>query len=139
MIGWTLLKTTFCVHRFFFYSFTASDGSEGTTAGCVVSLRSIMVHHGFRSKEVRHAIKLSITPTSHSSLLVASQGDVSCKLNQALLLLDTFNFFGVNAQMYNATCRANWPIYIYNFFQKQNVSKVILLKQIFQTCIKRKL
>ena len=27
----------------------------------------------------------------HSSLLVACQGDVSCKLNQAFLLVDSFN------------------------------------------------
>ena len=30
--------------------------------------------------------------TSHSSLLVARQGDVSRKLNQAFLLVDSFNF-----------------------------------------------
>ena len=43
-----LEKTTFCVLRFF-YSFTASDGSEESTAGHVVSPCSIMMHHGFRS------------------------------------------------------------------------------------------
>ena len=37
------------------YSFTASDGSEGSTAGRVVSPCSIMMHHGFRSKEARRA------------------------------------------------------------------------------------
>ena len=42
---------------FLFLSFTASDGSDGTTAGRVVSLRSIMVHRGFISKEVRCARK----------------------------------------------------------------------------------
>ena len=31
------------------YSFTASDGSEESTAGRVVSPCSIMMHHGFRS------------------------------------------------------------------------------------------
>ena len=46
-----LEKTTFCVIRFFSYSFTASDGSEESTAGRVISPCSIMVHHGFRSKE----------------------------------------------------------------------------------------
>ena len=67
----------------FFYSFTASDGSEGTTAGHVVSPRSIMVHHGFRCKEARHARKkYLLRQTSHSSLLVARHGDVSRKINQ---------------------------------------------------------
>ena len=44
-----LKKTTFCVPRFFSYSFTASDGSEESSAGRVASPCSIMVHHGFRS------------------------------------------------------------------------------------------
>ena len=57
MINPTLLLTTFCAHRFFFHSFTASDGSEGPTAGCVVSPRSFVEHHRFRSKEVRLARK----------------------------------------------------------------------------------
>ena len=48
VIGPILLKTAFCAHRFF-NSFAASDGSEGTTAGSVVSLRSIVVRCGFRS------------------------------------------------------------------------------------------
>ena len=38
-------KITLCVLRFFFYSFTASDGSEEFTLGHVVSPCSIMVHH----------------------------------------------------------------------------------------------
>ena len=46
VIGPTLLKTTFCAHRFFYF-FTASYGTEGTIAGHVVLPRSIMVHHGF--------------------------------------------------------------------------------------------
>ena len=78
----------------FFYSFTASDGSEGSTAGRVVSPCSIMMHHGFRSKEARCARKQRYQlrqTTSHSSLLVARQGDVSRKLNQAFLLVDSFN------------------------------------------------
>ena len=50
----------FCAHCSFFYSFTASDCSEGIIAGLVVSLWSIMVHHGFRSKEVRYARKQNI-------------------------------------------------------------------------------
>ena len=81
------------MHRFF-YSFTASDGSEGTTASRVVSTCSIMVHHGYRSKEARRArrqiYRLRQT-TSHTSLLVADQGDVSRKLN---LLVDKFNTQG---------------------------------------------
>ena len=79
----------------FFNSFTASNGSEGSTAGRLVSPCSIIMHHGFRSKEARRARKqgyrLHLT-TSHSSLLVARQGDVSRKLNQAFLLVDSFNF-----------------------------------------------
>ena len=81
--------------RFFSYSFTASDGSEESTAGRVVSPCSIMMHHGLRSKEARRARKkkcrLSQT-ASHSSLLVARQGDVCRKLNQAFLLVGSFNF-----------------------------------------------
>ena len=52
-----------------------------------------MVHHGIRSKEVRHARKNNITQTiSHSSPLLTHQGDVSCKLNLPFLLVDLFNF-----------------------------------------------
>ena len=54
-----MLSTTLCTHRSF-YSFTASDGSDGTTAGRVVSPRSIMVHHGLRNKKTRRAIKQNI-------------------------------------------------------------------------------
>ena len=72
VIGSTLLRTTFCLHRLFFYSFTASDDSEGTTASRVVPRRSIMMRHGFRSKEVRHAKKIRLRlRTSHSSPFVA--------------------------------------------------------------------
>ena len=59
--------------RFFSYSFPVSDGSEETTAG-------------FRSKEARRARKQKYRlhqTILHSSLLVAHQGDVSRKLNQA--------------------------------------------------------
>ena len=45
-----------------------------------------MVNHGFRRKEVRHAGKKKYRlcqTTSHSSMLVACQGDVSRKLNHA--------------------------------------------------------
>ena len=54
-----------------------------------------MMHHGFRSKEARHARKQKYRlrqTTSHSSLLAARQGDVSRKLNQGFLLVDSFNF-----------------------------------------------
>ena len=44
-----LEKTTFCVPCFF-YSFTASDGSEEFTAGHLVSPCSSMMHRGLRSK-----------------------------------------------------------------------------------------
>ena len=84
--------------RFFSYSFTASDGSEESTEGHVVSLCSIMMHHGFRSEEARRARKQRYRlrqTTSHSSLVVARDGDVSRKLNQAFLLVDSFNFYFV--------------------------------------------
>ena len=88
-------KTTFCVFRFFSYSFTASDGSEESTSGSVESPCSIMMHHGFRSIEARRARKQKYRlrqTTLHSSPLVARQGDVFRKLNQAFLLVESFNF-----------------------------------------------
>ena len=57
VIGPKLSKNTFCEHRLIFYSFTASIGSDETTAGRVVSPCSIMMHHGFRSKDARRARK----------------------------------------------------------------------------------
>ena len=72
--------------RLFSYSFNVSDGSVEATAGRMVSPCSIMEHHGFRSREARCARKQKYRlrqTTSHSSLLVARQGDVSRKLNQA--------------------------------------------------------
>ena len=60
VIGPSLLWTTLCARHFFFYPFTASNGSEGTTAGRVVSHRSTTEHHGFRSKEARCARKQNI-------------------------------------------------------------------------------
>ena len=89
-----LKKTTFCVLRFF-YSFTASNGSEGYTVGRVVSTCSIKMHYGFRTKDARHARKQKYRLhqiTSHSSLLVASQGDASRNINQAFFLVDSLNF-----------------------------------------------
>ena len=56
VIGPTLLRNTFSAHCFL-YSFTASDGSDGTTAGHVVLPRSMMTHHGLRCKEARQARK----------------------------------------------------------------------------------
>ena len=47
-----------------------------------------MVHHGFRSRDARRARKQKYRlrqTTSHSSLLVARQGDVSRKLNKAII------------------------------------------------------
>ena len=67
--------STFCAHRLF-YSFTTSDGSEGATAGHLVSPRYIMV------SEVLLVTYL---------LLVACQGDVLGKLNLMFLLVDSFN------------------------------------------------
>ena len=54
-----------------------------------------MWHHGFRSKEARRARKLRYRvhlTTSHSTLLVDRQCDVSRKLNQTFLLVDLHNF-----------------------------------------------
>ena len=94
--SWYLINIFILPQKMFFsYSLTASDGSEESTAGRVVSLCSIMMHHGFRSKEARRARKQQyrlLKTTSHSSLLVTRQGDVSRKLNQAFLLIDSFNF-----------------------------------------------
>ena len=88
MISQTLLRTTYCVLCFFFYSFTASNGSEGTTAGCVVSPRSIVVHRSFRSKEARHAIKQNVHYLNSITLLT-----VGCPPNPTKhLLVDSFNF-----------------------------------------------
>ena len=56
----TLLKIIVCAHHFFFYFFTSSDGSAGTTAVRAVPPRSIMAHHGFRSKEARPARKQNV-------------------------------------------------------------------------------
>ena len=71
MIGPTLLKTTFSVYHFFFYSFTAFDGSERTTAGHVVSPGIAIVHHGFRSKEVRsEENKIFMSPNNITVLTV---------------------------------------------------------------------
>ena len=80
---------------FFSYFFTASGGLEESTAGRVVSPRSIMMHHGFGSKEARRARKQKYRlrqTTSHSSLLVSRQGDLSRKVNQAFLLFVSFYF-----------------------------------------------
>ena len=59
VVGLTLLSTTLCAHRLF-YSFNASDGSGGFAAGRVVSLRPVMMHLDFRSKEVRRTRKQNI-------------------------------------------------------------------------------
>ena len=115
---------TFCVLRFFSYSFTASDGSEESTAGRVVAPCSIMVHHGFRSNQARRAIKQKYRlrqTTSHSSLLVARQGDVSRKLNQAFPLVDSFNFNFVDEERSDILCN----IYLFNFFN--HISKYCFL------------
>ena len=72
--------------RLFSYSLTVPDASVETTAGRVASPCSIMVHHDFSNKEAWRARKQKYRlrqTTSYSSLLVARQGDVSCKLNQA--------------------------------------------------------
>ena len=53
-----------------------------------------MMHNGRRSKEARRARKQKYRlrqTTSHYSLLVAVQDDVSRKLNQSFLLADSFD------------------------------------------------
>ena len=81
----------------------------------MVSSCSIMVLHGFRSKKARHAEKQKYRlhqTTSHSSLLVASQGDVSRKLNQAFLLVASVNFNFVDEKR-SDICICAFHIYIY--------------------------
>ena len=54
-----------------------------------------MMHQGFGSKEARRAVKQKYRlrqTTSHSSLLDARHGDISRKLNQVFLLVDSFNY-----------------------------------------------
>ena len=64
MICPNLLKITFYVHHFL-YSFTDFDGSDGITTSGMVSPRSIMVLHGFRSKDVKLARRQNtITPNT---------------------------------------------------------------------------
>ena len=92
VIGRTLLNIAFCANHIFFVFFHCSDRSEGTTVDRVVSPRPIMVHHGFRSKEERCKKRIIFRQrTSHSSLLVACQDDVSSKLNLTFLYVDSFN------------------------------------------------
>ena len=101
--------------RFFSYSFTASDGSDESTAGRVVSPYYVMMCHGFRSKEARRARKLRYRlrqKTSHSSLLVARQGDISRRINQAFLLVDKFNFNFVDEKRSDIYVYAKMYIYI---------------------------
>ena len=118
-----LEKTTFCVLRFF-YSFIASDGSEESIAGRVVSPCSIILHHGHRSKEARRARKQKYRLrqiTSHSSLLVACQDDISRKLNQVFLLVDSFNFNFVDEEcsdIYNDYHTTKTAFIIYGLHHK---------------------
>ena len=102
MIVPTLIKTAFCTHRIF-YSFTASDGSEGTTAGRVVSPCSIVVHHGFRSKEVRRARKQYIdytkqhhTPHSWLSTILAKRLSWLTRSTQFFIVVESSNIYSKN-------------------------------------------
>ena len=103
--------TTFCVPCFFFYSFTTddsiddSDGSEGTTACRVVSPRSIILHHGFRNKEVRHARKQNIDyANQHHTLHRWLPAKVMCPayfcIRFSWLTRSASMFFGGNVQIY---------------------------------------
>ena len=64
-----------------------------------------MMHHGLRSKEARRARKQKYQLrqiTSHTSLSVDRQGDASRKLNQTILLVDSFNFNFVDEESADA-------------------------------------
>ena len=81
--------------RFFSYSFTASDGYEESNAGRVESPSSIIMHHGFKSKEACvheskniDCAKQHHTPHCWLSAKVMYLG----KLIQAFLLVDSFSF-----------------------------------------------
>ena len=84
-------------HEFIYVHVDPSEPSEAVNEyhrRPYASPCSIMMHNGFSSNEARRARKQRYRlrqTTSHSSLLVARQGDVSRKLNQAFLLVDSFN------------------------------------------------
>ena len=94
MTALTLPKSKFCVHPSF-YSFIAYGGSEGTTAGSVVSPRSTMVHHCFRSKQVRRAIKQNddYAKQHHNRhCWLSAKETYPRKLNQISPSVDSFNY-----------------------------------------------
>ena len=109
MIGPTLSKTTTCAYRFFFYSFTASHGSGGTTASRVVSPRSIMRHHRFRSEEVRRAIKQNIDYVKHHTPHCWTPGIVMYPANST----KSFSWLTRQARIFIVEERSNIYIYIY--------------------------
>ena len=120
--------------HFFFYSFTASDDSEESTAGRVVAPCTIMVHHGFRSTEARCARKQKyrlLQTTSHSSLLVARQGDVSRKLNQAFLLVDSFNSNFVDDELSDIALCTSVLVYLYCYIY---ICTVVLMYVVISIC-----
>ena len=95
------------VRNFMQLSYAIGVGNSSTSLGLsslFTSPRSIMVHLGFVGKEVRRARQKyqSRQTASHSSLLVARQGDASRKLNQASLLVDTSysNFYSCRTFKY---------------------------------------
>ena len=116
MIGPTLLRNTFCVHCFF-YSFIASDGLDGTTAGRVISPSSIMVHHGFRTKEVRRARKQNIDYVKHHTPHCWLPSKVMSPTNST-------KHFSWLTHSTNFLLLKNVQIYIYNIYVCKLVKRI---------------
>ena len=89
-----------------------SDSQCGPDGPSVVHITFLLVHREFvgmincnhftNSNKIIHTLKNTklclIALMSNSSLLVARQGDVSRKFNQAFLLVDSFNFYFVDEE-----------------------------------------
>ena len=103
----TLLLTTFCAHRFF-YSITASDCSDGTTVSRVVSPRSIVMHHGNRSKKARRERKQNPKHLTPHSWLPAK---VIYLANSTM----SFSWLTLSTQVYIVEGR--WNIYTVNVWR----------------------
>ena len=120
VIGLTLLKTTLCAHHFFFYSFTASDGSEGTTAGYVVSPHFMMVHRGFRSARKQNINYIKQHYTIHCWIPTRVMYPVNLTKCRSCLTR-SISSFAWSLQIYNAlqynVCQTMFPasIFFINF------------------------
>ena len=106
-------------HRLF-YSFIASDGSEGTTADRVVSPRSIMVHHGYRSKEARRAIKNIDYAKQHLNPYCRLHGKLMYPANSTML----FSWLTRSTPIFIVEERSNIYIYIYIYMQSTKISQL---------------